>query len=1462
MSQSQNKIKFSQLTDNQHVRLRTGMHLGAKQNQEFREWVINKETNQLEKVLISYSPALYKAIDEIIVNAIDHYTRTKTMDKKYKCTVIKCTFDIETGEISIYNNGIGIPVEKFENRDIYIPQVVFTETKTSSNFGDDNNDSNDRITGGLNGYGAKLTNILSEYFIIETLDENKTYYRQLIEDGNEKINLPEIKKKHPGEGFTKITFKLDYKYCYEFDYNEEIGEIIDILLYSRIVHTSLFCNDINVYYNEKKIEVRTFNNILTEYDNVISTTLKTNQSIDPNLKITYNLDVTFALSDSNENFSLLNGIYAKSGGTHIKFIEDLILSNLKDKVEKLFKGKKINARNIFNNIIILVKGYINKPDWKGQQKDELSINKTYFKNYVLENSVYTKLWNVLKNKLNDLYVLSKNKELSKTDGKKKKSVGIEKLFDAENAGTKNSNNCVLILTEGDSASATAICGLSKIGRKNYGVFPLRGKLLNVREASVDKINKNEEFKNIKEILGLKNNTKYLSTDELRYGSIMCMTDADSVSGDTPILIKNKNNQLSLIEIQYLHLKQNNFYITNRINNQENPKSYCHIKDLEIWTDNGWSKIKHVMKHKTNKTIYRITDNNGSVDVTEDHSLLNERSEEIKPREIDINTKLLSSEPNYEINISKYNYFFNNSSNELFTTESYLLGIFFHYGFIKNNLYFVFKTELQKNITLNILNQIYTDIIISEDVVELEYILTISSQYKINKSLIEKYKMLMYYNYDNTLQTGKKNIHAYILFNNNAMIPLKFLMGYLFLENPYKIFKTKFILTGEDKITIQSFYILLKIIEFDNKKLTNIQFGYLSNFKTYEIIINSPETKLYQIYRESINHNLITTVYDIETENHHFHAGIGNLIVHNTDGIHIRGLIINMISFYWPELLNLGFITSMMTPIVRVSKKNEILNFYTEYDYNIWSNNVKNANTYKIKYYKGLGTIQKDLAIELFSNLKELQVIYYADEDAVEKIKLGFDKKYANDRKQWLLEYNPNDVKNHLDITQKNISLTEYIDKELIQFSYYDIHRSIPNVLDGLKPSQRKILYTALKTMKEGKEYKVAQFGPEVAKLTEYHHGEVSLFGAIINMAQDYVGSNNCNLLLPLGQFGSRIKLGQDHAAARYIFTNLNPVTKILFNEDDSVLLTYLEIENNVVEPKYFMPIIPSILLNGSKGIGTGFSTTIYCYNIIDIIGVLLDIINNRTLDEDLVPYYKGFKGTIESIGDGKYLMTGCYKLENNLLHITEIPISTSIEKYKSFLISLEQRKFIREFVDSSTDNVISFKITLNSNQEYHNIEQNFNLTEILSTNNMHCFDACNKIKKYDTVIDIIKYHYKYRNKFYIKRKEYILNRLNKELLILQNKIRFIKLFNSNDIEVRNKKKSEIEQKLNSLDFDKCDNSFNYLLNMSILSLTYEKIKELEKQVKEKQDYYSDYESKTIVSIWKEELKQVMDLVAS
>ncbi len=222
--------------------------------------------------------------------------------------------------------------------------------------------------------------------------------------------------------------------------------------------------------------------------------------------------------------------------------------------------------------------------------------------------------------------------------------------------------------------------------------------------------------------------------------------------------------------------------------------------------------------------------------------------------------------------------------------------------------------------------------------------------------------------------------------------------------------------------------------------------------------------------------------------------------------------------------------------------------------------------------------------------------------------LAFDTKRADDRKRWLME--KYDSTSSIDRNERNVSVSDFINYELSHFSTYDCSRSIPSVMDGFKPSQRKIMYAALRFAAKNR-MKVAQLAPKVAEITDYHHGEVSLMGAIVGMAQDYVGSNNINLLLPLGGFGTRLANGNDAASPRYIFTQVNPIAENLFDTRDNTLLKYLESDGMPIEPEWFAPVLPMILVNGTIGIGTGFSTEVLQYNPTDIAAYISSCLKKR-----------------------------------------------------------------------------------------------------------------------------------------------------------------------------------------------------------------------------------------------------------
>lgn len=1100
--------KYKKCTTNEHVRLRTGMHLGAKDPQPVNEWIFSKTENgyNISNEEIVYSPALYKAIDEIVVNSIDHFTRTKTFNSKDRCTKIECSFNKENGEIQMWNNGCGISIKKYENEDYYIPEMIFSHTMTSSNFDDE---KNSRITGGLNGYGAKLTNICSEEFIIETVDTDGNYYYQKFYDGNNKKTEPVIKKTKD-KCFTRITFKLDYKFFYGHTYNEELGDVLDKLIHTRMIFTSIFCQTASVKYND---EVITLNSI-QKLSDILNTENKPINAVLESPDSKYNLQVSINIcnitKNKQNNISIINGICVKSGGSHIKYIEKIILNNLKDKIAKTIKNTKISNTSIFNNILLVITGYIENPDWKGQQKDELNMKASYFSNYTFDAKIYTKLWSMLKPVVENIYQHKEQKDMSKTDGKKAKHLNIPHLEDATYAQTNKSHECKLILTEGLSASTFAISGLKQLGRERYGVFPLRGKLLNVRDANAEKINKNEEITNIKKIIGLQHNVKYESLKSLRYGSIIVLTDADH------------------------------------------------------------------------------------------------------------------------------------------------------------------------------------------------------------------------------------------------------------------------------------------------------------------------------------------------------------------DGAHIKGLIVNMIHHFWPELIGLGFVTSLVTPIVKAIKNKEEIRFYSLQEYEEWkgSNNVK---SYKIKYYKGLGTSEKDDAIYAFKRLDSKLLNYIEDDKTDSSMELGFSKKFANKRKDWLADYKQDNVIDVYNLDKMEVSISDLINKELIHFSQYDNVRSIPSLIDGLKPSQRKILYTALKTMKPTSEYKVAQFGAKVAELTDYHHGENSIMEAIVTMSQTYVGSNNCNLFLPIGNFGTRLFLGKDSAAARYIFTNLSPVARKLFVKEDEYIIEYKDSEGMSIEPEYYVPVLPIILLNGSLGIGTGFSTSIPQFNIVDVANVILDKLNKRNSSTLLIPYYRFFTGDIYPIQKDTFVVNGTYKLNGKELIIDEIPIGMSIDNYQTILKTMIENKVIDSYKNDSNESIAHFTIKLSDEtstkiqgMDKKKILDFFKLSKTILTSNMHLFNRNNEIKKYESVNQIINEFYDIRYEFYQKRKDYIVMLIQQEMILLENKARFIKYVNDDKLPVRNAKQDLVDSLLLKYKFDKIENSYNYLTDLPIKSLILENVKKLEAKLKEKREELDKITNTSIEKLWSADIKSVIE----
>ena len=566
-----------------------------------------------------------------------------------------------------------------------------------------------------------------------------------------------------------------------------------------------------------------------------------------------------------------------------------------------------------------------------------------------------------------------------------------------------------------------------------------------------------------------------------------------------------------------------------------------------------------------------------------------------------------------------------------------------------------------------------------------------------------------------------------------------------------------------------------------------------------------------------------------------------------DGSHIKGLGINMFQSMWNSLTKVpDFIGFMNTPILKAKKGNKEMLFYNDGEYEAWK--LKNpTHGWKVKYYKGLGTSTGSEFKEYFENKKIVTFNHMGDDsdDAIDKV---FNKKRADDRKTWLGAY---DRKTYLDTNQKTVTFQDFIDQEMIHFSKYDCDRSIPNLMDGLKISLRKILYSAFKKNLT-QEIKVAQFSGYVSEHSGYHHGEASLNGAIVGMAQDFVGSNNVNLFRPNGQFGTRLQGGKDSASERYIFTQLQQITRKIYPSCDDDILAHLEDDGSPVEPIYYMPIIPMVIVNGSKGIGTGFSTEILPHHLPTIIDYIKRrLVSKSTSDIKFVPYYEGFTGTIESISPSKYLVKGKYELiDDNNIHITELPVGTWTDDYKQFLEGLlegsgsgDKKKapvVVKDYKDMSkttnvdiyvqfSDSAKLFKLMSTYGENGINgLEKMLRLTTTISTTNMHLFNDTEKLKKYTSIEEIIDDYYDVRLNGYVTRKGYVIDVIEKELKLLTNKSRYIKEMLDDTIDIRRKKKDIIVNMLEEKGYDKLegDGEYKYLLKMSMDSVSDENVSRL------------------------------------
>jgi DNA topoisomerase-2 len=682
-----------------------------------------------------------------------------------------------------------------------------------------------------------------------------------------------------------------------------------------------------------------------------------------------------------------------------------------------------------------------------------------------------------------------------------------------------------------------------------------------------------------------------------------------------------------------------------------------------------------------------------------------------------------------------------------------------------------------------------------------------------------------------------------------------------------------------------------------------------------------------------------------------YGGIIILTDQDTDGSHIKGLVMNMFHYFWPSLLKIdGFIQSMATPIVKAwkttdTKKKNAKIFYTLTEFTNWKekfNGSLKAKGWKTKYYKGLGTSDEKEAKDSFNDFDNRVISYIWDgsqeeptdeekqpdndqnedessdesdeneNDDIEiddieiddtknesdsedfltdkrnknqqAITLAFQKNLAPYRKIWLINYDKEEI---IENTQTIVPYHEFINKDLIHFSNYDCVRSIASIVDGFKPGKRKIMFVAIKENLFRKEIKVAQLAGFVSAKAAYHHGEVSLQETIIGMAQTFVSANNLNLLQPRGNFGYRKQGGKDSASPRYIFTQLSSLVPYIFRKEDNTILNYVVDDGDTVEPEYYGPVIPMVLINSTVGIGTGFSSGIPQYNPIDVLENLRRIIKGQSMKE-IYPWYKGFNANdkIIKLKEGVFRTSGLYNVVNETtIKITELPIGVWTERYGAFLETLiaydkvdklkpKKGQYLDSFKDDSGNNTICFTLKFLSGKlqqllKTETLEKTLRLHKNLRTTNMHFYNKHGTIQKFSSINNIFTTFYEIRKEMYVKRKKYYLKVLENVMNLLKYKIKFIKYVTEGKIVIFKNKKAMKEAvilaKLEELKFPKLASSafaskeqktYSYIQSIRIFDVTPENMKKFEDEYEKVDDEYKTYENTTIENIWTSELDEL------
>ena len=577
---------------------------------------------------------------------------------------------------------------------------------------------------------------------------------------------------------------------------------------------------------------------------------------------------------------------------------------------------------------------------------------------------------------------------------------------------------------------------------------------------------------------------------------------------------------------------------------------------------------------------------------------------------------------------------------------------------------------------------------------------------------------------------------------------------------------------------------------------------------------------------------------------------------DNDGSHIKGLVQNLFHVYWPELLEMGYVSTVLTPIVKASRGKETRKFYSQPEVAQFVRGLGGARAkWVFKYYKGLGTSTNAEAREFFKDNK-LQKYRVTDASA-DAMALAFDEGRADDRKEWIRRAGKTPPAG-VDPDLKDVPLEAFVNNDLVLYSVASVERAIPSAIDGMKPSQRKILFAALK--RASTEVKLVQLAGFVSEKAAYHHGEASLNQAIVAMAQNFPGSgNNANLLEPIGQFGTRRTGGKDSAQPRYISTRLAPVADLAFRREDEPLLEYLEDDGTKIEPAYYVPVIPWSLCNALHGIGTGFACDSPPYNPLDVISAVRARLAGRARGPALRPWFRGTAGRVRDSPRGGFEVVGKYRVANNVVHVEDLPAGLSNEKFAAHLEKLVEARVVKDYANvSASEREARFDVTLADAAlaaDAGALEKKLGLVRPIKVN-MTMWSAANEVKTYESADEVIDEFVPVRREMYVKRRALLISSAELQAADAAEKARFISEVIDGTLDVRGPMRA-VEQRLRDAGYAPRD-GYAHLLNMPMSSMTQERAEDLRKKQREAQRALQSARDATPETLWEKDLDSLQE----